>query len=33
MQIGLMMLSVTQAIAIRSATANTDNSLIIKDQL
>jgi hypothetical protein len=31
MPVGLMMLPVTQAIAIRSATANTDNSFIIKD--
>jgi hypothetical protein len=32
MQVGLMMLPVTQTIAIKGATANTVNSLIITDQ-
>jgi len=32
MQVGLMMLPVTQAIAIKGTTANTVNSLIIRDQ-
>jgi hypothetical protein len=32
MQVGLMMLPVTQAVAIKGAAANTVNSLIIKDQ-